>query len=233
LGLIAVLALKCTVPPTLNYAVSKLTYLPCDSSWGIALIKWTSVWITAQLFLHAMASTSLLLINEVFFSLLSFRAYLRQLVNESYSWKNFERYRQLQILTQTFNQSYQFVFFVFALGIIQLTMMLFAYAVLKLHYEIQTPGVVSATMMLITSLLVEFLILRSASKIRVESTTLVKAWRSHSTTSRRNSLFQRVAVSCPGLKIKIGHSNFVDKLLPIVMLEFFVQHTMSLLLLKI
>jgi hypothetical protein len=183
--------------------------------------------------MHAMASTSVFVINEVFFSLLSFRAYLRQLVNdESYSSKNFEKYRQLQILNQQFNHCYQFVFFVSALGIMQLTMMVFAYAVLKLHHEIQTPGVVSGTMVLIAALLIEYLILRLASTITVESTTLVKAWRMHSTTSRRNSLFQRVAVSCPGLKIKIGHSNFVDKLLPIVMLEFFFQHTMSLLLLK-
>jgi hypothetical protein len=235
LGLIVFLAIKCTVPPTLNYAVSKLISFPCDSSWGIAiaLIKWTNIWLTAQLFMHAMASTSVFVINEVFFSLLSFRTYLRQLFNENYTPKNFEKYRQLQILNQQFNHSYQFVFFVFALGIMQLTMMVFAYAVLKLHHEIQTPGVVSGTMVLIAALLIEYLILRLASTIRVESTTLVKAWRSHSTTSRRNSLFQRVAVSCPGLKIKIGHSNFVDKLLPIVMLEFFVQHTMSLLLLKI
>jgi hypothetical protein len=171
---------------------------------------------------------------EIFIGLLAFQKLLTSVqnqINQNEVVDTVRKFRQLQIVIQSYNNLYMTTFFEYGLSISYITVIIFGYCTIKLRKEISIFGVMCFLNVTVMGLFLIFVTFTIASRVWVESGFLIQKLNEKSRVGRNR--FQRKTVaSCVPLKIRIGSVNFVDRATAGVIVSFIVEQISSLSMLK-
>jgi uncharacterized Tic20 family protein len=189
--------------------------------------------LTFYVLANIAATAALALLYGPLGMLFAFLSHLKHIQNKTQrriSLQPFHRtiimYRGVQLLVGLFNDCYQWVFFTVHLfiGYFMISMALFVFV--RLHAEISPEMSFLLGFFTVEGFFGMFIINSICGKIYHSSCSLLKTWsrNSSSETSRYpNRWVKKSAVSCQGIKIRMGSVNFVDRLTPFVTCGFCVR----------
>lgn len=105
------------------------------------------------------------------------------------------------------------------------------YVCIKIRDEIEMPGFLVFPLLLLDATLLNVLVFTCASWVYNVSVQVMRTQERNLLTDKKNSVLRRSAKACAVLKIKFG-SNFIDNGRPLVIQNFCLNQTASLILIK-
>jgi hypothetical protein len=105
------------------------------------------------------------------------------------------------------------------------------YVCIVMSDQIPFPGFLLFPLLLLNSVCFIMFVCTKASSVNSSSIALIARERRKVANFRTNSLLRRVVVSIPPLKVEFA-SNYIDKLTPLVLLNFCINQTVSLLIIR-
>lgn len=158
------------------------------------------------------------------------RKWTKYEVSDEYT-KTLGLYRQVQVVEKNFN--------VFSKGQIVPTLVactpglqIFTqYVCIKLHSEIPMPGFLVFPMVFVEAIFNNILVFSLASIVNTRSLNLLQRWRKELVGFNRKERVPKILQSYKMMTIQFG-SNFIDKGTPLVIQDFCLSQTLSLLLMS-
>lgn len=105
------------------------------------------------------------------------------------------------------------------------------YVCIKLHSEIPMPGLLVFPMVLLDAVLNNILMFTLASSVNTLSGKILSSWRKALELFKRRTPIKKQLKACTLMKIQFG-SNYIDNGTPLVIQNFCLSQTLSLLLIK-
>jgi hypothetical protein len=105
------------------------------------------------------------------------------------------------------------------------------YVCLVMSGEIPLPGFLLFPLLLVNCVCFIIFICTKASSVNISSIAFIAQERSRLAKFNKNALLRKVVKSIPPLKVEFA-SNYIDKLTPLVLLNFCINQTVSLLIIK-
>ena len=155
-----------------------------------------------------------------------FKEGFKKLNNETTDPKMFAMYRSLQILESQINICCKDFFLSGLLIIVSAVFVLSLFVCIKLNQAIPLPGFLFFPLALFDVCIIILVEYTTAALIWKRSSELLILWKKQ---SKHKTMFKATLKSLSPFKIKFG-MNFVDSLTPLVILDFCINQTASMLL---
>jgi hypothetical protein len=162
--------------------------------------------------------------------------------NSSLNHQPLDVYRELQVIQSMFNGCMQTWFvpaLIFTGSMMQVVCM---FATVRLHDRIPMPGFLFFPMMGVDNFITVFFMNDFASGIVMKSEMYLRMWKNSSLIMGKEikgkkrqivpMLNKREIKSCGLMKVRFGGANYIDRLTPLVMEDFCINQTLSLILLN-
>jgi hypothetical protein len=144
--------------------------------------------------------------------------------------KTLVEYRQLQLLSNMFNEIYSRNFFAIVMASSIIVVVPSGY-LLMTSYHINQMVLIALGFATVMEYAIITTIFTVASKVWIASVKFKDAWKMNTRLSSR-PLTRRRGASLQNMKIKIGSSNFVERNTPFVFVSFCIEQTITLVLLN-
>ncbi|XP_035708304.1 uncharacterized protein LOC118435898 [Folsomia candida] len=149
---------------------------------------------------------------------------------DSVSLSPLRGYRYLQILEKQVNECFRRHYFPLFLGGMTALTIFCLHACIRLPGKIPMPGFSYFPMVAFDGVVSLLIMTTRAANVREKSISMIRSW-SNCQTIKRKHLVKKMTKSFVPLKVQLG-GGFVDKLTPLLILNFTVSQVVSLLLLR-
>lgn len=243
--------LQITIPLVALCLLILIIFQPCTPPFLLSMsakcgeIKWTHIgsthaivlfelWMCAQIF-NGAAPTVFFVCFAGIICLLNYFQLLGASIQESRCLEQYQEnirfYRRIQILEKHMNDITN-VYILPALIIgVPLLQIVSQYVSITMHDDIPMPGFVLFPIMSVEAIITNVVVFTPASWVNGRSTRILARYARKITHCVRKSVVVKERKACTMLKIKFG-SNYVDQSTPLVIQNFCLNQTMSLILIN-
>lgn len=144
---------------------------------------------------------------------------------------SFRVYHHIQLLAKLYNFCLQSVFIPTQMTAACLVIIIGLYTCIKLHSEIPMPGLAFFPLLALDELSM-ILISQSAADVYTRSHIFVRDAPKWGKTLGRGEFITKIMKATKVIKIRFGSTNYIDKMTPLVYLNFCLTQTVSLVLLS-
>lgn len=141
----------------------------------------------------------------------------------------FHVYQHLRILGKLYNFCLQSIFIPTQISAACMVIIIGLYTCIKLHSQVPMPGFAFFPLLSLDGFAMIF-ISQVAAGVLTRSKSFVEGTRK-SKSYRRRSWFRKMARASYLIKIRFGSTNFIDKMTPLVYMNFCLTQTVSLIIL--